>query len=252
MHGLGGSGAQFAGQSEWARFADANAFIVVFPTGPRKWDFRDGSTDVDFIRAVVAEVRAEQCIDGKRIWATGHSMGGFMTQRLACDAGDLFAAGASTAGGNVTAPVIGGDCRAGADAAPDSGYEPVPLGFWHGTADQVVRYDGGRTTLAGWVARYGCGPVAHDDTAPYGPVEEFGDCTRADVVAREAATERPFVIRFHTYVDHRHGYPDGCGGLGAASAESCEPDASAWPTVDFHNTEILEFLAAHPRHRAAP
>ncbi|MFP5305471.1 MAG: alpha/beta hydrolase family esterase, partial [Gammaproteobacteria bacterium] len=212
IHGLGGSGPQFSGQSQWMRHADEEGFIVAFPTGPRKWDTTPGSHDVAFIRDVVAQLRGERCIDARRIWATGHSYGGYMTQRLACDAGDVFAAGASVSGGDINSPGIGGSCDAGATARPE-GYEPVPLGFWHGTDDSVVRYDWGRTSLANWIERYQCGAPDEDTAAPYGPVEVYASCGRADVRARELASGTRVRLRFHTYTAHAHGYPDGCGGL---------------------------------------
>ena len=250
MHGLGGSGPQFADQSTWADLADELGFIVAFPTGARRWDTTEGSPDVAFIRAVVAEIRAERCIDGRRIYATGHSYGGFMTQRLACDAGDLFAAGGVVSGGNVSTPGIGGPCDAGTGTGrlvttPD-GYEPVPLAFWHGTEDAIVRYENGRASFDAWLARYECEPPT-TTAMPYGAAEESGACHRGDI------TSPRFAIRFRTYVDHAHGYPDGCGGLGAVSATDCtEPDASRWPTAQSHNREIIDFLFQHERTSPAP
>src|SRR5262249_62178341 len=49
--------------------------------------------DVGFLRALVASISTEANIDGRRVYATGLSNGGAMTQRLACDAADVFAAG---------------------------------------------------------------------------------------------------------------------------------------------------------------
>lgn len=250
MHGLGGSGPQFHNQAQWARHAGERGFIVVFPTGPRRWDFRPTSLDVPFIRAIVKQVRGERCIDARRIWATGHSMGGFMTQRLACESGDLFAAGADSSGGDVSMPVLGGDCDAGAN--PPAGYEPVPLAFWHGDQDQIVNYERlARVTWEKWIERYQCQTLATDTSAPYGAVEVYGHCGRADIKAREAATGRPFQLRFKTYAGHKHGYPDGCGGLGEGRRQECTPQPQDWPTVDFHDLEILEFLYSHPRSTPA-
>lgn len=251
MHGLGGSSAQFAAQSRWAATADEHGFIVAFPNGLRKWDFREASPDVTFLRAVIADVRATRCIDGRRIWATGHSMGGFMAQRLACDAGDLVAAVASTAGGNVAMPGLGGPCAA--SGAPVDGYEPVPVGLWHGTADQLISYENaGRTTERLWAERYGCAAVADVRQLPHGTRDVHGSCTRDDIVAQGPPRSVRFAVELRTYVDHRHGYPDGCGGLGELSREPCEPDPATWPTADSHNAEIHHFLASHPRRTPAP
>jgi len=250
LHGLLGNGAQFARQSEWTRFADEGKFIVAFPTGPLRWDATEGSRDVDFLRRVVTEIAAQRCVDARRIWVTGHSYGGFMTQRLACEAGDLFAAGAVVSGGNITMPVVGGPCDAGASGGPE-GYEPVPLGFWHGTADAVVPYEQGRKSFDAWAQRYECTTVTTRAHARYGAVQVASDCRRPDVTERERPG-RPFRLRFHTYDAHRHGYPDGCGGNGELSLDPCRPDPSAWPTLDWHQREILAFLRANPRRDPAP
>jgi pimeloyl-ACP methyl ester carboxylesterase len=251
IHGLLGTGAQFAAQGEWTRLADEHGFIVAFPTGPRKWDTTPGSFDVRFMRAVIEQVRSEYCIDARRIWAAGHSYGGFMTQRLACEAGDLIAAGAVVSSGNIEMPVIGGPCDAGqADPALNK-YEPVPLAFWHGTEDQVIPYQQSRISISNWAQRYGCALLEEVPDAAYGAVENYGDCTRTDVADRESRNiDSPF-LRFHTYNEHKHGYPDGCGGLGELGRGRCDPDPGLWPTLDFHQAEVLGFLLAHPRIEVA-
>jgi len=246
IHGLLGSGSQFAAQTQWSRYADEQGFIVAFPTGPRKWDTTPDSFDVRFMRAILDEVRAGRCIDPRRIWVTGHSYGGFMAQRLACEAGDVVAAAAVVSSGDITMPVIGGPCEAGG-AEPSPDYEPVPLAFWHGTSDQVIPYEQSRQSFAGWAGRYGCQPLEQKPDAAYGPLEIQGHCARPDILRREQASGAPFLLRHQTYVDHKHGYPDGCGGLGEASAQECEPDPAHWPTLEFHQAAVLDFLRANPR-----
>ncbi len=54
--------------------------------------------DVGFIRALAAHLFETQCIDRSRVYATGFSNGGYLSHRLACEAGDLFAAAAPVAG----------------------------------------------------------------------------------------------------------------------------------------------------------
>jgi poly(3-hydroxybutyrate) depolymerase len=53
--------------------------------------------DVAFARALVAKLQTQACIDPKRIYAVGYSLGGGMSIKLACDAADLFAAVAPAA-----------------------------------------------------------------------------------------------------------------------------------------------------------
>ena len=53
--------------------------------------------DVAFVKAVVADIKTTACIDPKRIYAVGSSMGGGMAYYLGCHATDLFAAVATAA-----------------------------------------------------------------------------------------------------------------------------------------------------------
>ena len=48
--------------------------------------------DVAFAKALVAQVESKACIDTKRVYAVGFSMGGGMSHYVACHAADIFAA----------------------------------------------------------------------------------------------------------------------------------------------------------------
>lgn len=246
LHGLGGHGPQFAADSEWPALAADLGWIVAFPTGQaRRWDATEGSPDVRFVRDLIAEIAADGCVDFQRIWVTGHSYGGFMAQRLACDAGEVIAAAAVVSGGNPTLPGVGGPCRG--DAGGHDSYEPVPIAFWHGDDDGVVPYTQGRRGFDLWTRRYGCAETAVTSSAAV-TREVRSDCTRPDTGERVAATGSPFTLRFTTFHDHGHGYPDGCGGLGAVVGRgTCEPDSDRWPTAQSVGREIAEFLADAPR-----
>ena len=80
---------------------------------------------------LIAEIQAELTIDPKRIALAGHSNGGFMSYRMACEQADVVAAIVSLAGVTFADP---------ADCAPS---EPVSVVQIHGTFDDVVRYEGG-------------------------------------------------------------------------------------------------------------
>ena len=54
--------------------------------------------DVGFARAAVGNISSLLCIDPAKVFSTGFSNGAMMSQRLACEASDLFAAVASVAG----------------------------------------------------------------------------------------------------------------------------------------------------------
>lgn len=54
--------------------------------------------DVGLARSVVGNLLAQLCIDATRVWATGFSNGAMLSQRLACEAADVFVAVASVSG----------------------------------------------------------------------------------------------------------------------------------------------------------
>ncbi len=92
--------------------------------------------DVAFAKALVAQVQTAACIDPDRIYAVGAGGGGGMAYRVACDAGDMFAAVAATAWDLLAENVD--DCRP---------KRPITVISFRGTADTVVPYDGGVSSV---------------------------------------------------------------------------------------------------------
>ena len=149
FHGSSGTGEQFLGMSGWREQADATGLIAVFPTGLRyrvldsgrlttKWNAFDlaeqidtaelppGSDpgapvpadDVGFVDTMVADLRAELPIDGRRIYASGFSNGADFTARLSIDRSDKLAA-AAYSGGRCRSPRRPpGPCRRSSPSAP--------------------------------------------------------------------------------------------------------------------------------------
>ena len=87
--------------------------------------------DSGYLWDLVDEIKRQLTIDDRRVYAVGHSNGGFMSYRLACDHADVFAAIASLAGGTYKDENLCGPS------------EPVHVLQIHGTADGTIRYDGG-------------------------------------------------------------------------------------------------------------
>jgi polyhydroxybutyrate depolymerase len=139
MHGLTSSATQQAALSGWRRKADQEGFIVAHPQGlDASWNGGDlccgtsqseGVDDEGFIRAMVARLERDACIDPQRVYATGLSNGGAMSHLLACNAADVFAASAPVSMGNGTRP-----------CAPS---RPISVVMTRGTADPLVSFDGG-------------------------------------------------------------------------------------------------------------
>jgi len=81
--------------------SDREGFIVAYPAGIQKtWNDGRGTTeaakagvdDVAFVRQVIGDVEKKHSIDRNRIYAAGPSNGGIFSNRLGCEAADLFAA----------------------------------------------------------------------------------------------------------------------------------------------------------------
>jgi polyhydroxybutyrate depolymerase len=135
-----------------------------------------GIDDIAYVRALVADLATRIDVDPKRVFATGFSNGAAMTQRLACQAADAFAA---------VAPVSGENQFALAGCTPA---RPVAVLDIHGTLDACWPYAGGNggcidsglyvsvaDTLAGWAARNGCD--ATPTLTPLAPLAGVNDGT---------------------------------------------------------------------------
>jgi len=172
--------------ARWNRLADKEGFVVVYPEGtsfPVRWNsggtvFSGKVDDVRFFRDVVADLAKEVAIDPARIYVTGMSNGGAMANRIACEAADVVAAA-----GTVAAVPMDASTDAPVDVAQAcTPQRPVPLIAFHGTADPLVKYEGGEhqmpallrrlnlrgvpfsyppveTWIAGWAERDGCSPT---------------------------------------------------------------------------------------------
>lgn len=89
-----------------------------------------GVDDSGYLAAVIDSLLAGYRVDPQRVYLAGHSNGGYMALRFACDHADRVAAVVSVAG----AMDEGGSCRPA---------KPVSVLQIHGDQDPTVRIDGG-------------------------------------------------------------------------------------------------------------
>lgn len=241
LHGYGASGAIQEAYFQVQPLAEEKGFLYVHPDGTKNqvgdqfWNATDaccsfGSTvdDVAYITGIIDQVSAERDVDPKRIYVMGHSNGGFMSYRMACELSGRVAAIASLAGATFDDP---------SKCTPD---EPVSVLQVHGTADGTISYDGGSTpvinskypsalqTVTNWAGYNGC------DATPTATGQTL------DLEANIAGEE--------TSVQEFAGCPTGV----AVQLWSIEGGAHipgiAFPDGSHHLTDgIIDFLLAHPK-----
>lgn len=170
LHGYSSSGPAVESYIGYLSAVDARGFVYAFPSGrvdafgQRFWTatnaccnlFNQGGPDDDsqYLRTLIERIRQTLDIDDQRIWLAGHSNGGFMSHRMACDHPELIAGIVSLAGATFTDPAA---CAA---------EQPVHVLQIHGTSDSVILYGGGNlsgrpypgaiATSQSWATKDGC------------------------------------------------------------------------------------------------
>lgn len=146
LHGGGGNSAQSSGMG-LTPVADRHGFIAVYPNAIDKhWnDGRDSKVHADhdqkindaaFIIAVLDRVSDEYNIDSNRVFVSGVSNGGFMSQRMAMEHSTRFSAA------GIVIASMGKAIEK--QFAPEL---PVSILYMNGTEDPLVPYTGGPLTL---------------------------------------------------------------------------------------------------------
>lgn len=145
MHGLGSNSFQQEFYSEFDQVADTAGIVMAYPDGvENQWNiYQDGGVDdVGFISALIDTMHANYNIDLDRVYACGMSMGGFMSHRLGCQLNDRIAAI-----GSVTGLLVYFNCNF---------TRKIPVLQVHGTADDIVPYDGVAYTIQYWTMNNFC------------------------------------------------------------------------------------------------
>ncbi len=177
LHGYGASGKVQELYLGLTKHAESRGFLFAHPdgtldkSGKRFWNASEccdfdatGVDDVAYLDGLVDEIGKRYKVDPKRVFLVGHSNGGFMSYRLACDRASKFAALVSIAG------------TMWSDAARCKPSEPVSVLQVHGTGDDTIAYEGGtiasvpypgaRTTVSRWAAFDGCEATPDTASAP--------------------------------------------------------------------------------------
>lgn len=200
LHGYTASGEIQEAYFEFEPLAESLGFLYVRPDGTidargqQFWNATnaccgfggDAPDDASYLMAIIEQVSATYNVDPKAIFLAGHSNGGFMSYRMACDHADTIAGIASLAGATM------------ADAAQCAPSEPVSVLQVHGTNDNTIVYGGGSIlgnrypsatdTVASWATYNDCDTTPSIVTGALdldgsiegaeSRVEAFGNCAR--------------------------------------------------------------------------
>ena len=239
LHGFTNTGQEVEDWMQFASLVDEYEFLYLYPTGTSGalgpfWNatdaccdlFGSGVDDAGYLRDVITQMQINYNVNPASIHFAGHSNGGFMSYRMACDYADVVASIASLAGATYLNP---GDCTP---------ILPVHTLQIHGTADTVIAYGGGCIPLGGchpsavqtvetWAGYDGCSLVGQPDPTPI------------DIDATIPGDETDIVR-----------YDNGClpGGSAELWTVNGGPHSPTF-SADYNNL-VIEWLLAH--HKSGP
>lgn len=142
--------------------------------------------DVAYLTSLIDEAEQRYAVDRDRIYFFGHSNGGFMSYRMACELGDRVAGIASLAGSMTS------------DAALCLDTGAVHVLQIHGTEDDAVLYSVAEPSAEFWAERNGCG----ESSALPNRDLVIGDDDETEVLAWDCPDEAQ--VELWTIVDDGH------------------------------------------------
>ena len=245
LHGGGTTGADAERYTGFDATADAHGFIVVYPNGVNNlWnDGRSGTReataaadDIGFLNALVRELSSKTPVDAKRVYVTGISNGGHMTNLAVCRLADVFAAAAS-----VAAP-LSTEVKDGCKPSV-----PVAVLTLHGTADTYDPYGGGTShfgpvisaqeTFDFWGKIFSCTGLQTERLADADP----SDGTTVSYTHATACGSPKVGVGLYTIEGGGHTWPD------TSRSTRISERLLGKTTHDIGNEEIWAFFAAHGR-----
>ncbi len=194
LHGYSANGVIQDAYLQFSSTAAEVGYIAVVPEGTSgannaqfwnadpAWCCNFGRSNVDdkaYLNGLIHEASTRYHVDPRRVYFVGHSNGGFMAYRMACDFADRVAAVVSIAG---SLPLAAADC------GPS---EPVSVLQIHGTLDTTIpyagvsgQYPGAKETTQRWATYDACPgtPTAGTEARDYDGAS-LGDETHSDTRA---------------------------------------------------------------------
>lgn len=248
LHGGLGSGEQVRASSDYDALAEANRFLVAYPDGIggvagrddlQTWNAglccgpaeREQVDDVGFLRAVIGAVGDDHDVDPSLVLVVGHSNGGMMAFRMACEAADLVA-GVGSVGSSL-------------EVAPCEPARAVSVAAVHGLDDRQHPFEGGRGDASlsredYRPAREGVELLAAAAGCRSDPATEVdGDLT----VTSWSGCDDGTAVRLTTIAGASHAWP---GAVGESTAVQRALVGEPYEAYDA-SAELYGFLVAHPR-----
>jgi polyhydroxybutyrate depolymerase len=139
FHGLGSKAVKHEHYCKLDDVADKEGFIAVYPQSNHEgWNaglgfksYMNGDDDIGNLNKLLDTLESIYSIDKKRIYATGVSLGGSFTYRIACEMSDRIAAVASVSGLMSDSTLVHCNLK-----------RNIPILHIHGTDDYVMHYSG--------------------------------------------------------------------------------------------------------------
>jgi len=242
LHGLGMSGATLEFFMRFKPQLDEYEFIYALPNGTEDdlgrpfWNatpaccdlFGSGVDDSGYLRRLIDELKARYSIDPSRVFLVGHSNGGFMAYRMACDHAGVVTGVVSHAGAMFLDPAA---CQpiAPVHVLQISGTADPGLLYEGGCFQQSSCYPGAFDTVNQWVEHNGCSPTA-DTLLP--PLD------LSDLIPGTETTI--------------HRYRTDCTFGGSAELWTVVGGAHAPLYNSSFAREVLDLFYSHPQPRPAP
>jgi polyhydroxybutyrate depolymerase len=239
LHGYSSSGTSVEAWLNLRGLVDSRNFVYAHPNGTvdflgfRFWNatnaccniFGSAVDDSQYLSDLLDEIELQLAIDPDRVHFMGHSNGGFMSHRMACDHAGRIAAIASLAGATWNSPA---QCAAS---------EPVHALQIHGTQDGTIAYNGG--TLFG--AAYPGAQASAEQWAAYAACGLPGVLFPAalDLVANLAGFETDVRV-----------YSQGCDPSGSAELWTLVGAPHSPSFTAAFTPAAVDWLLAHPRTSA--
>ena len=253
LHGYTSNAAQQELLSGFNSIADTANFIIVYPNGTLDntnttfWNAGYGASvdDIGFINTLIDTLAVNYSVDLDRVYATGLSNGSYMSNTLACELNDRFAAIASVAGGITN--LQKNNCTTN---------NKIPVMHIHGTGDLVVSYNGipgFAPKIDDFVAFW----VAHNGLNSGPTVEVIPDINSTDFSTAEIQTyssgNTDLEVKLYKVNNGGHSWPGSTFPFGVVTNQDFNASAEIWKFFRKYkkgvlSTNISRGVVNNPNH----